>query len=110
MARFQVTLALLLALAAAAASISSPAQAQSFNCLRASSPDEVLICQSPRLRELDERMASIYFRVRNSLYGGARRDLEAEQAAWLRGRIGCGRDYGCIASAYRQRIRELLAY
>jgi len=86
------------------------AQAQSFNCRTAERPDEILICQSPRLRELDEIMASLYFSLRNRLYGAARAELEASQSAWLRSRIGCGRDYGCIESHYRRRIRQLRNY
>jgi uncharacterized protein len=86
------------------------AQAQSFNCRYARTPDEVLICQDGRLSALDERMSGIYFRVRNSLYGGARANLEAEQAGWLRSRQSCGRDGACIADSYRQRIRELSDY
>src|SRR5262249_60929630 len=80
------------------------AQAQSFNCRTAERPDEILICQSPRLRELDETMASLYFSLRNRLYGAARAELEASQSACVRSRIGCGRDYGCIDRHYGRRI------
>jgi uncharacterized protein len=83
------------------------AQAQSFNCRTAELPDEILICQSPYLSRLDERMASLYFRLRNSLYGGERRALEADQRRWLNSRIACGRDFGCIRFAYETRIRQL---
>ncbi len=86
------------------------AQAQSFNCNRAQTADEVLICQDDRLSGLDERMSTIYFRLRNGLYGGERRSLEAEQLGWLRSRRDCGRDADCIADSYRRRIRELQAY
>jgi uncharacterized protein len=86
------------------------AQAQSFNCRRAEQPDEVLICQSARLSALDERMSSLYFRLRNRLRGRARRVLEAEQQEWLQSRIACGRDYGCIESHYLTRIAQLLRY
>jgi uncharacterized protein len=96
-----VVLALLMPLAA---------QAQSFNCRTAEAPDEILICQSPRLRALDEQMASLYFRLRNRLYGGERRELEASQSRWLRSRMGCGRDYGCIQDHYLRRINELRNY
>jgi len=85
-------------------------QAQSFNCARASGADEVLICQSPVLSRLDERMSSLYFRLRNRLSGGERRSLEAEQAQWLRSRMGCGRDFRCVESGYRRRIEELQNY
>jgi len=86
------------------------AQAQSFNCRTAEAPDEILICQSPQLRALDEQMASLYFRLRNRLYGAERAELEASQRRWLGSRIGCGRDYGCIRSHYVRRINELRNY
>ena len=85
------------------------AEGQSFNCRDAHLPDEVLICQSPVLARLDERMASIYFTLRNSLSGARRRALEADQARWLRSRTACGRDYYCIEAAYERRIRQLRA-
>jgi uncharacterized protein len=86
------------------------AEAQSFNCRYARSPDEVMICQSPQLAALDERMSGLYFRLRNSLVGRERARLEADQAAWLGSRQACGRDAGCIAASYRQRIAELRSY
>ncbi len=105
--RFRSVLLLGLALAAA---LPAGARAQSFNCRYAKSPDEVLICQDRRLAALDERMSSIFFRVRNRLFGQRRADLEADQAAWLRERMACGRDRACIEDAYLRRIQELLAY
>jgi uncharacterized protein len=95
-----------LALALAPAS----AGAQSFNCRFARTADEILICQNRALARLDERMSELYFRARNSLYGGQRRQLEADQAKWLRSRHGCGRDASCIEDSYLQRIRELRDY
>jgi uncharacterized protein len=86
------------------------AEAQSFNCAYARSPDEVLICEDPRLSALDELLSSLYYRARNSSFGYERARLEADQAAWLRSRRACGRDGACIASAYRARIQELRAY
>jgi uncharacterized protein len=97
----------LAAIALALALIPLTAQAQSFNCRTASLPDEVLICQNPRLSRLDERMASLYFTLRNSLAGAERRELEADQRRWLNSRIACGRDYGCILAHYERRIRVL---
>lgn len=83
------------------------AQAQSFNCRYARSADEVAICQSDRLSALDQRMARLYSRVRNSLYGAERRELEARQREWLQQRHECGSDIECIADIYQQRIGEL---
>ena len=90
----------------AAAAQSNP----SFNCVRASSPDEVLICQREDLGRLDRRLSSTYFNLRNSLGGRARARLEADQSRWLAERQGCGRDYGCVLGLYRQRLAELANY
>jgi uncharacterized protein len=95
---------------ALAALLPHAAQAQSFNCRTADLPDEVLICQNPRLSALDERMSSLYFRLRNSLASAERRRLETDQSAWLRSRIGCGRDFRCIESHYERRIAQLRTY
>jgi uncharacterized protein len=86
------------------------AQAASFNCQTADRPDEVLICQNPQLSALDERMANLYFRLRNDLGGRERRRLVADQVSWLRERLGCGRDYSCIRGLYDRRISELRNY
>jgi uncharacterized protein len=88
----------------------TPLAAQSFNCRDAEKPDEVLICQNPQLAALDERMASMYFRLRNNLAGEARAKLEADQTTWLRERYGCGRDAGCIRGLYERRIAQLANY
>jgi uncharacterized protein YecT (DUF1311 family) len=79
----------------------------SFNCNIAQRPDEVLICQSDELSALDRQMSSIYFQIRNGLSGSAREQLEAGQARWLRSRMQCGGDFGCIQSTYRERIDAL---
>jgi uncharacterized protein len=84
--------------------------AQSFNCNYAKTPDEVLICQNADLSALDEQMSAMFFRLRNSLYGGQLRLLEAEQSSWLRNRMACGRDADCIDTAYEWRIRQLRTY
>jgi uncharacterized protein len=86
------------------------AQGPSFNCIAASSPDEVLICQNSQLSALDRRMSGMYFRLRNNLFDARRGELEASQARWMRERVGCGRDFGCVLDAYQKRIAELADY
>jgi uncharacterized protein YecT (DUF1311 family) len=83
---------------------STPAEAQtqggaSFNCNNAQRSDEILICQSDELSALDRELSSIYFRLRNSLSGAARDQLENGQARWLRSRMQCGRDADCVENA-----------
>jgi uncharacterized protein len=92
------------------ACLSFIADAQGLNCNNARLPDEVLICQSPVLSRLDQRMASIYVTQRNRIHGVARRELEADQSDWLRRRMECGRDYYCIERAYQRRIPQLVVW
>jgi len=86
------------------------AQAASFNCRLADKPDEVLICQSPELSALDDRMSSLYFTLRNRVYGLQRAALEQQQSAWLRRRFACGRDYRCVEGAYLNQIQVLMRW
>jgi uncharacterized protein len=85
----------------------SSAHAQSFNCAYAGTPNEVTICEDARLSALDERMSSLFFRLRARLYGPDRVRLERDQAMWLNARGRCGSNPGCIGSAYRARIADL---
>jgi uncharacterized protein len=86
------------------------ANAASFNCLVASTPDEVLICQDAELSRLDEQMASLYFATRNRVLGPQRQALEDTQVEWFRLRQACGRDRTCIQSSYTVRIAYLQSY
>jgi uncharacterized protein len=88
----------------------SLAPAQSFNCRYARTADEVLICQDDRLSRLDVVLSRTYYRLRNSLYGRERRQLERSQTRWLASRMDCGRDYACVESHYQARIQELRNY
>ena len=94
----------------AAVLVSFAAEAQSFNCRYARTADEVLICQDPHLGALDERMAGLFYRLRSRLYDFERSRLDQVQASWLRYRMSCGRDPGCIEYAYRRRISQLRRY
>ena len=97
-------------LAAVASLLATTANAQSFNCRYAKSPDEILICQDARLSALDVEMSNLYFGLRNSLGGYRRANLDASQRQWLYGRMSCGRDYGCVYNAYTRRIAVLQNY
>ena len=89
---------------------STQLSAPSFDCRRARTPDEMLICQSSKLSALDEQMASTFYRLHNTLATVQQRALAAEQQAWLRNRMSCGRDADCIENAYVRRIQQLMAY
>jgi len=79
----------------------------SFNCQHAKAPDEVAICQMPKLSEMDAKMAKLYSGYRSLISGSARHQLEVNQAAWLQHRRSCGGNLGCIAKAYKDRVDYL---
>lgn len=85
-----------------------PAQAASFDCAKASQPDEVAICKNPDLSELDTRMGALWFAYSKVPFlmgaNGARHDAAL---AFLEKRKACGSDAACLRAAYTQRIAEL---
>lgn len=85
----------------------SPSVAQSYNCNRASTPVEQIICDYSYLGDLDEEMAALYFTIRNSVGSGTRTLLEQDQRNWLRLRDRCSYDFSCVERAYLVRINEL---
>jgi uncharacterized protein len=96
-----------LALAVVWIATANPCLAQSFNCQYAKTPDEVVICQTPKLAEMDIKMSKLYFGYRGLISGPARRQMENDQRAWLQHRMSCGNNIGCIALAYRDRVAYL---
>lgn len=85
------------------------AAAQSFNCHRASYPDEKRICAEPALSRLDEQLAAVYDDAIRRLGPSRARQLDNEESAWVIERRRCGADYGCIERSYLGRIAELSA-
>ncbi len=93
--------------------VAAPVRAASFDCRKASAPDEMAICADPLLSELDEIMADFYRRLRhytrtfdNAM--GLQGQLKAAARAFLRKRAGCGANTSCLEAAYRARIRQLV--
>jgi uncharacterized protein len=82
-----------------------PAAAASFDCARAHTAVEEMICGEWQLERLDERMATLFERAREA--EGADRDaLLAAQRAWLQTRDACT-DTACLEQTYRERIAAL---
>ncbi|HEV3104921.1 MAG TPA: lysozyme inhibitor LprI family protein [Trinickia sp.] len=104
-------LAVFIALAAGAAF----AQTASFDCAAADTPAERKICATPRLGELDVRMATYYQILQDARPAGGgmayrefRDALKAEQADWQhKTRDVCGAQAKCLENAYRTRIDTL---
>jgi uncharacterized protein len=97
----------MLAVVAATVFSCGGAHAASFDCRAASAPDEVAICDSRELSQLDVRMATLYETITKLVGMGVRGDMQDQQRAWLRARADCGRDGACIRKLYESRIRAL---
>jgi hypothetical protein len=106
-----VTKASMLILGSALLFTSAPeSRAQSLNCQHAKAPDVALICQDAGLLAMDERQATLFFRLRSRLGPSQRADLEYDEQKWLRSRHLCGWDGSCIAASYELRMRQLGSY
>ena len=98
MKRYIAILALLAPLAAGAAS---------FDCSKASAPDEKAICAHLALNDKDVEMATKYQFLKGLFAMGARGALQDSQQAWLKTRRQCAGSGSCLNRAYDQRLREL---
>lgn len=104
-----VSLALLL--------LASPAAAQSFDCAKASTSAEELVCSDARLGALDERIAETYgkaLEVARGLDAGAQEAedmLKATERGWIGGRDECWKTENvpaCVEQSYLRREAELV--
>jgi uncharacterized protein len=101
-------LALLLLLAAGAA----PAQAASpsFDCAKASSQVETLVCADAELAQLDREVARLYALAIHGKNAARHGDLKPSQIGWLNGRNDCWKAddaRACVFDNYALRIAEL---
>ncbi len=96
------------ALVAFTVPLSSPTEAASFDCSKAAKPDEIAICDSTKLSDLDVEMATLYrVRMEIPMLMGARGAAQDEQRAFLTKRETCGGKTACIEAAYTARIAVL---
>lgn len=83
------------------------AKAQSFDCSKASTRVERLICDNPRLGELDSDLAEAYqTALRDLPWASANRRIRAEQKAWIARRDRCN-NAGCVKRMYQMRLGQL---
>lgn len=111
--------------AVAALLLGPPVRAASFDCAKARSPDERLICATPALDAADARMGAAFKALADGFNGDdfALAGVRGEQRAWVQRRnracgIGGRADWGssspdaaaaCFAEAMAQRERLLTA-
>lgn len=93
----------------AASFLAAGAQAASFDCTRASSPDERTICQIRALNDRDVKMATLYGLDIRLVPMGSRDAIKRDQAIWLRQRRACRADAACLTRSYDRRIAALQA-
>ncbi len=83
----------------------SAVTAASFDCDKASTKGERIVCADTALSDLDEQLASIYRQALGLAQAGAS-EPKSSQRTWLKRRNACA-DSSCIATACRERIAEL---
>ena len=84
--------------------IAFPASAASFDCGKASTTVEKLICGNAKLSSLDSTMASTYKNL--ITHSGKADQIKAEQRQWLTERNACADD-ACLQAKYEQRLIQL---
>jgi hypothetical protein len=78
----------------------------SFDCSRASSATEHLLCDDPTLWGPDRAISALYSVYRERAAADLRVRLRDAQRSWIAWRDGCGADLGCVTEAYRQRLKD----
>lgn len=89
------------------------ATAAAFDCRpyqRSRACPEVVICDTRRLSEADDRMSFVYSERMRQLPDRLAIGLRADQREWLAERNACGCNALCIQRAYDDRIRMLDRY
>jgi len=84
-----------------------PARAASFDCAKAKTPVEKMICSDAALSELDGRLASAYRRALG--LASNPEPLKVEQRSWLTNERSKCADVACLKRSYQQRLTALEA-
>lgn len=90
-----------------ATAITLPVQAASFDCTKATKSDELTICSSRMLNDLDVEMSVKYHFLRGLYAMGVVGDMADAQSAWIKKRRKCNADMACLISTYHERIMVL---
>jgi uncharacterized protein len=94
-------------LACSMVALAPRARAAGFDCAKAATPTEKLICGDAQLSQLDGQLVQAY---RRALEGAADPDkLREEQRTWLRTERKACTDVACLKKVYAQRLTALAA-
>ena len=77
--------------------------AASFDCTKAATKVEKMICQDTELSQLDEKLSEVY----GSFYL-ITKEIKTDQRTWMKKRNTC-QDTNCIKEAYTKRVEALTA-
>ena len=84
-----------------------PVQAAGFDCAKAGTKVEKLICGDAGLSKLDEELNAAY---KTALQGGKQADtIKQAQKQWMKVRNGCA-DAACVKRAYEERLPLLKTF
>lgn len=97
----------LLPLLALGLGASPAAQAASFPCDKAETPDERAVCATLSLNDADVEMAVRFEILKSVLPMGGQSKLRDDQEDWLKERRTCGADTACLRAAYDGRLKIL---
>lgn len=81
----------------------------SFDCAKASTNAEKLVCSDDELARLDNELANAYKNARNSLDNASKKQLTNEQKSWLKTYNQCD-DKPCVLHNLQIRIKTLQGY
>lgn len=90
--------------------LTMPVHAASFDCEKASSKVEKLICNSPEISKLDDGLAKTYQETLLKVNEEKKKRLVIEQRNWLKqSRNNCS-DEACVKQAYTSRLEALAVF
>lgn len=84
--------------------IATESSAAGFDCAKASTRSERLICSDKKLQDLDEKLTAAYRKAYSA--ASDKKGLKAEQVEWLRERDAC-ETIDCMVGKYQSRIDAL---
>lgn len=87
--------------------IAQPLQAASFDCAKAQSKVEHLICDNPKFSELDSKLGQVYQDVLGKANEEQKQRVIAEQKHWLKFTRNVCTKEPCFKHAYWSRLAEL---
>lgn len=82
----------------------------SFDCNVDRRPADQLVCRTPSLCEMDQKMAAQFEYLRATIEPEQFRRVREDQLNWWRYRRNLCRDVSCLFQAYQERLRELGAH